>query len=208
MRIGEIVETRSTGFVAESLQLNQPPPLGSLVKVEWPQGVSIYGVVAYGESLGLEPGRRAVRRGTDEVYDAAVYAENPQLPHIIRTVFHVLFAGWDDGTRLRQQLPPQPPPLHYSVHTCEVGEVERFTDSDRGLYYLRLLLSADVEVPVVSLVVAHINQTYLVRGEDRAWLEAAARELASLLKRDHDSLMGVLYGIDPERGAPSLGTGV
>ena len=33
MRIGEIIETGTAGFVAESFELNRPPPLGSLVKV-------------------------------------------------------------------------------------------------------------------------------------------------------------------------------
>jgi len=40
MRIGEIIETGTTGFVAESLELNRPPALGSLVKVEVGDGTA------------------------------------------------------------------------------------------------------------------------------------------------------------------------
>jgi hypothetical protein len=46
MRIGEIIETGTTGFVAESLELNRPPDLGSLVKVEVGEGACVYGLAA------------------------------------------------------------------------------------------------------------------------------------------------------------------
>ena len=67
MRIGEINETGTTGFVAESLdpKLNRPPALGSLVKVEVGDGACVYGVVSHGTTAGLDPGRRAVRRSTE-----------------------------------------------------------------------------------------------------------------------------------------------
>jgi hypothetical protein len=194
MRIGEIVETNSMGLVAESFELHRPPALGSLVKIEQENGPCVYAVVSYGQTTGLEPGRRAIRRGTAEVHDAAIYDEHPELRRTLRTVFNAVFVGWEDGERLRQQLPPQPPPLHFSVHDCEVSEVERFSDS---LYYLRLLLTAVVDLPVVYLVIAHVNETYRVRRQDRAWVEAAARELAALLKNDNQTLMSILYAIDP-----------
>jgi len=193
MRIGEIVETNSVGFVAESLELHRPPPLGSLVKVEQ-DGIRTYAVVSYGQTSGLEPGRRAFRRSTAEVHDAAIYDEHPELRRTLRTVFDAVFVGWEDGDRLRQQLPPQPPPLHFSVHNCEMAEVERFSG---GLYYLRLLLTATVALPVAHLVIAHVNETYRVLGLDRAWVAAAARELAALLKNDNPTLMAILYAIDP-----------
>jgi hypothetical protein len=194
MRIGEIVETNSMGFVAESLELHRPPALGSLVKVEQEHGRRIYAVVSYGQTTGLEPGRRALRRSTEEVHDAAIYDEHPELRRTLRTVFDAIYVGWEDGDRLRQHLPPHPPPLHFSVHGCEAAEVERFST---GLYYLRLLLAATIELPVAHLVIAHVNETYRVRGLDSAWVSAAARELAALLKNDNPTLMSILYAIDP-----------
>ncbi len=194
MRIGEIVETNSMGFVAESLELRRPPAFGGLVKATMSGSQHAYGVVSFVQMAGLEPGRRAVRQSTDEIFDDAIYDEQPQLPRIIRTTFSAVLVGWQDAERLRQELPPQPPPLHFSVQDCEVGEVERFSDS---LYYLRLLLTAVVEVPVPQLVISHVNETYRVRRQDRAWAEKAARELAALLKNDNQTLMGILYAIDP-----------
>lgn len=193
MRIGEIVETHSLGFTAESLELHRPPALGSLVKVA-DGALELYAVVSYGQTGGLEPSRRAIRRSTDEIHDSAIYDEHPELRRTLRTVFEALFVGYCEGGRLRQQLPPQPPPLHYSVQDCPLSEAARFSDR---LYYLRLLLAARSEVPVAQLLTAHLSETYRARAFDDPWLQSAARELATLLKDDNRTLMSVLYALDP-----------
>ena len=194
MRIGEIIETGTTGFVAESLELHRPPALGSLVKVEVGGGACVYGVVSHGTTAGLDPGRRAVRRSTEQVYDQAIYDEHPELKRTLRTEFSVLLVGCVEDGVTRQHLPAQPPPLHYSVHQCTEEEVRAFSER---LYYLRLLLSATGEVPSEQLLAAHVRQAYRQRGEDREWLERAAREIAALLKHDYERLMTVLYAIEP-----------
>jgi len=196
MRIGEIIETGTTGFVAESYELNRPPALGSLVKVEVGEGSCVYGVVSHGTTTGLDPGRRAVRRSTEGVYDEAIYDEHPELKHTLRTEFSVLLVGCVEDGAIRQHLPAQPPPLHYSVHQCTEEEVRAFSER---LYYLRLLLSAPGEVPSEQLLAAHVRQAYRQRGQDREWLERAAREIAALLKYDYERLMTVLYAIEPEQ---------
>lgn len=194
MRIGEIVETGSAGFVAESFELNRPPELGSLVKVEMENGGCVYGVVSYGTTTGLDPGRRAVRRSREGVYDADIYREHPQLEQVLRTEFSAVLVGWAAEASIRQHLPSQPPPLHYSVHTCTPREVRAFSDR---LLYLRLLLSAAGQLPSEQLLAAHLRQVYQARGQDRVWLERTAREVAGLLKQDVERLLVVLQGIDP-----------
>jgi len=194
-RIGEIIETGTMGFVAESLELHQPPALGSLVKVELGDGGCVYGVVSHGATAGLDPGRRAVRRSTEQVYDEAIYDEHPELRHILRTEFSVLLVGCVEDGAIRQHLPAQPPRLHYSVHQCTEEEVRTFSER---LYYLRLLLSAAGEVPSEQFLAANVRQAYRQRDQDREWLERAAREIAALLKHDYERLMTVLYAIEPE----------
>ena len=194
MRIGEIIQTTSTGFVAESYELHRPPPLGGLVKVE-EEGCHLYAVVSYGETGSIEPGRRPVRWSTEEVFDEAIYEEHPELRRTLRTEFTALSVGEVEGGEARQGLPPQPPPLHYSVHSCAPEEVRRFTE---GLYYLRLLLTGEGPVPREQLLVTHLREVYKTRGNDEEWLSRAAREVARLLKRDYDRLMTVLLGIEPK----------
>jgi len=134
-----------------------------------------------------------VRRSTEDVYDQAIYDEHPELRHTLRTEFSVLLVGCVEDGALRQHLPAQPPPLHYSVHQCTGEEVRAFSER---LYYLRLLLSASGEVPSEQLLAAHVRQAYRQRGQDREWLEWAAREIAALLKHDYERLMMVLYAIE------------
>jgi hypothetical protein len=208
MRIGEIVETRSAGFVAENLELNRPPALGSLVVVHVDvntapgastvrqAGVDLFAVVTYGQTVGLDPGRHAMRRGTDTVHDAAIYQEHPELEHVLRTEFGAALVGLQENGVIRHQLPSQPPPLHYSVHATPPEQVRRFTDQ---LLYLRLLLIPHSEVPPAQVLAANIREVYRQRGEDRLWLDAAAQEIAILLKDDHQTLLTVLYAIDPDR---------
>ena len=201
MRIGEIVETTSTGFVAESLKLNSPPPLGSVVTVHVPAEsagkpaeAAIYAVVTYGQTAGLDPSRRAIRRSTEAVFDEAVYRDNPELGHVLRTEFGAALVGFLADGYVRQHLPSQPPPLHFSVQSVSQEDLRRFTDS---FAYFRLLLTVAGPVLPAQVLAANVREVYRQRGQDRMWLDAAAREVATLLKDDHQALLTVLYAIDP-----------
>jgi hypothetical protein len=192
-RIGEIVETGTAFFIAESFVLHQPPALGQLVYVETDAIPCIYGVVCYGSTASPDPGRRAVRRSTEGVYDDAIYREHPQLQRTLRTEFIARLVGYREEEWIHRYLPPQPPPLHYSVQKCTTDQVKAFTEH---LTYLRLLLEA-TEVPAEQLLAAHIRQVYQARDSDEDWLSFAARQVAGLLKNDYDRLMTVLRGISP-----------
>ncbi len=192
-RIGEVISTGTVSFIAESFELHRPPALGQMVYVATPNRQRAYGVVCYGTTASPDPGRRAVRRSTEDVFDEDIYREHPQLYRTLRTEFTARLVGYHDGARIRRHLPPQPPPLHYSVHLCRPKEIEAFTER---LTYLRLLLQV-TEIPPEQLVAAHIREVYRVRHADRRWLTRAAREVAGMLKNDYERLLVVLYGIDP-----------
>jgi hypothetical protein len=123
------------------------------------------------------------------------------LEHTLRTEFGAALVGLVAGELVRQRLPSQPPPLHYSVHTASPQQVRLFTDQ---LHYLRLLLAPYGEVPPAHVLAANVREVYQQRGADRPWLDRAAREVAALLKSDHDALLTVLHAIDPGQAAPSL----
>lgn len=193
-RCGEIIATNTTQFIAESFTLHQPPPLGSLVEVQPGTDLIVYAVVSFGSTGGLDPGRRVVRRSTDDAFDASIYQAHPQLAKTLRTEFSARLVGYrsHDG-RIRQHLPAQPPPLHFSVMSCDPATVVQFTDE---LKYLRLLLNLQGELPPEQLVAAHVRQVYAVRGDGDTWLARAAREVAALLKNDYERLLNVLTMIE------------
>ncbi len=194
-RIGEIIETDSFQFAAESFTLNQPPALGSLVKAQAGSDTWVYGVVAFGETVPVDPTRGRVRRSRPDAYDKAVYARHPELEHLLHTTFTVVPVGARVGGRISQRIPGQPPPMHYSVYECEPDEVREF--SERRLY-LRTLATAQVAVPVEHVLAAHLVWVYEQRGRDQDWLEQAALEVAGLLQQDVERLLAVLYAVDPD----------
>lgn len=195
MRIGEIIETSTVGFWAESESLHALPPLGSLVTVAVPEVGILAGVVAFGQTAGVDEGRRAVRRGDAETFDGAIYDRHPELLRILRTTFRVVTIGYQDvrGT-IRHHLPPLPPPLHYSVSRCEEVMTRTFSQDP---HYFPLLLASEGEVAPEQLLAAHIRTVTTDRGGDEGWRAAAGRQIARLLKRDYDKLLTVLEAIDP-----------
>jgi len=194
--IGEVIATSSVSLTAVSFVLHQPPALGSLVKVDVQEAQrAVYAVVSFGTTTGLDPGRRVLRRSTDVVRNAGIFREHPQLEKVLRTEFQALLVAYrsDDGP-LHQNVPPQPPPLHYTVSRCAPEEVRAMTDK-RG--YFRLLLASSGELAPEQLLAAHIRETYSTRGEDKNWLDGAARDAASLLRADYDRLLGLLQAVEP-----------
>jgi len=194
MRIGEIIATESTALVAQSYTLNRPPALGTLVEVAAHEELTIYGIVSQTSTGGIDPSRLPLRRSTDTSSDQDVYRHHPELSHTLRTEFRALLVGWSTGQGVRQSLPPAPPPLHYTVRACTPETVTEFTEN---AYYLRLLLQGSDPVAPEQLIIASLREAYQARGEDRTWLREAARELARLLRNDHERLMTVLYAIEP-----------
>lgn len=195
-RLGEVIETSTTGFVAESDELHRLPELGALVRVGGlNETQAFYGVVAFGATGGLDTSRRAVRRGSDELTDAAIYARHPELELVLRTVFTVAVIGFDDHGTSRHVLPALPVPLHYSVHPCTVDEVQQFCRDPR---YLPALLSFRGEITPEQLLGSHLHWVDREMSDGHIWLEDATRRLARLMKREYDRFVTVVQAVDPD----------
>ena len=193
MRIGEIIESNTTSFVAGAYELLNAPPFGALVRAEGRDGCAAYGVVYNIETTSREMGGRAIVRGREGMYDADIYLENPDLESVLQTEFHALIVGYCDGPTIRQHLPSHPPPTHYSVYLCDGDELRRFTDR---LHFCRTVLNA-ADVPQEELLAATLRQAAAVQSDPRAFLVAAGRSLAMLLREDHPRLLAILEGMRP-----------
>lgn len=194
-RLGEIIETSTTRLSVESDRLNFLPPLGSVVSARNESGQTIFCVVSFGETAGIDTTRRAIRRGSNTVRDQDVYREHPELEQILRTTFEALPVAYRDQGALRYGLPPLPPPLHYSV--VEIGVVELDQLVNR-LGYLSTLSEIAADVPADALIVAHVRWVYQVKGNDQDWLDLAAQSIARLFKSDYERAVPILEGIDPD----------
>lgn len=195
-RLGEVIETSTTGFMAESDQLHRLPELGALVRVGGLDDVrAYYGVVSHGATGGLDTSRKAVRRGGDQFSDAAIYDRHPELELVLRTVFSVAVIGFRDGPGFRHALPALPVPLHYSVHGCDRVTVASFC-ANPG--YLSALLSFHGEIMPEQLLAAHFRWVDNQLDDNHDWLADATRRLARLMKRDYDRLATILESVAPD----------
>ena len=91
-RVGEVIEASTTEFAAQCYELYQSPPLGSLVKTR-DSSVDLYGIVYNAATTSIEPGRRPLARGKDEVTEEEVYRTSPQLLKLLRSEFNALVVG-------------------------------------------------------------------------------------------------------------------
>ncbi|MGA7672207.1 MAG: hypothetical protein WBW04_17410 [Nitrolancea sp.] len=201
-RIGEVIETSTIRIWAECDQLNCLPRLGSVIKVATFDGEAILAVVSYGETVGIDSTRRAVRRGSADVQDEDVYKRHPELARVLRSTFEALPVAVHRAGQLYYIAPPVPPPLHYSVEATSVTLLGELTDR---LDYLPALTRSTGPVPAEQIVIAHIREAFAERGHDLAWLERAAAELGRIYARDYDLLLPILQAIDPGTGAATTG---
>jgi hypothetical protein len=190
-RIGEVIAADTTAYTAQCYELYALPPLGSLVKT-MVGDVTVYGVVAGGETNSLEPGRRPLARGKDEASEADVFRASPQLSALLRSEFQVLVIGNRREERIFHYLPPQPAHIHGFVYDCPPGEMAEFC---RAFGFLSLLLSSRLTVSSEELVAACLRRLSSVQDDRRAFLVSAGKELALHLGGDYQRLKTILERI-------------
>ena len=183
-KIAEVIEADTTRFTAQSYDLYELPPLGSLVRTG-----DIYGIVFNAATSSLEPGRKPLARGKDEATEADVYQSSPQLSKLLRSEFVAVAVGCRDGDSLRHYLPPQPAKIHAFVYLCQPDEVREFS---RSFGFLDILTNAALPVPTEELISAALRQMSQFQEDPQAFLVAAGKELAALLANQYDRLKSIL----------------
>jgi len=189
-KIAEVIEARSTDFVAQCYELYGLPPLGSLVKTaDKDAGMEIYGVVGNATTTSIEPGRRPIARGRDEASEEAIYRSSPHLLKLFKSEFSALVVGYRQDDRCYQYLPPQPARIHGFVYRCTPEEVNNFSQS---FEFLTILLNTHLAVPADELIAAALRLMSQTRQDHHTFLVSAGKELATLLGGDFDQLKAIL----------------
>ncbi|MEE8473658.1 MAG: hypothetical protein V3S82_10865, partial [Dehalococcoidia bacterium] len=190
-KIGEVIQANTTEFVAQSYELHQPPPFGSLVKTREGE-VQIFGVVRLAATTPLDPGRRPLARGRGEESEEDIYRSHPQLSQLLRTEFTALVVGHRDGERCRQSLPPRPARIHGLVYPCEEGEMRDFAGS---FDFIHTLMSGSHVGGPDDLIAALVGYLSRAHEDRRAFQLAAGKELAVLLRSELSRLNVILRRI-------------
>ena len=183
-KIAEVIAAETAAFTAQSYELYELPPLGSLVKAG-----ETYAIVCHAETAGLDTGRKPVARGRDEATEEAVYSASPQLTKLLRSSFTAAAVGYREGDKVYQYLPPRPARLHSFVYLCPPEEVEEFSKS---FSFLNTLLNAAIPIPAEEFVAATLRQMSHVHDNSHDFLVAAGKELANLLNSNIARLKNIL----------------
>jgi hypothetical protein len=197
VHLGTIVGASVQGFVAQTVALNEPPSVGSVVRVEDRSGI-VFGVVAGAATESIDPGRRPyVRPGGPR--DAETYLqENPHLAHLYRTTFEATVIGHEADGRVLRYLPPTPVCLYAPVFACTDEETCGLVGPPPWSHVdLLPLLLGNGDGSADEVLGAFLRQVARATGEPRAFLLAAGKELTVLLSRDPSRLNAILRRIRP-----------
>jgi hypothetical protein len=190
-RVGEVIRSATSGFTAQCYELDRFPCLGGLVKTK-NGDVQIYGIVYNATSGGIEPGRKPLARGKDEVSEEALYKANPQIAKLLKSEFEALVVGYKTDDKIFQYLPPQPAPIHSFVYLCSTPEVTEFS---RSFQFLNTILNSTLTLPQEELIAAALRCMSRVQEDNHAFLVAAGKHLATVLSSDFNRLRTILERI-------------
>ena len=195
-RVGEVIESDSTAFLAQCYRLHEPPALGSLVLA--PDGdVEVVGVVSEAGTSSIQPGRRPLARGEDETSVEGLYANNPQIDKLLLTQFRAQIVGYMGGGAadgmVMQRLPDRPPRVHTFVYDCSPEDSAVFGQS---MEFLSILAGARGPAGD-QLVGACLRRLSGASGDRREFLVRAGKALTVLLASEPQRLYTLLSGIRP-----------
>jgi hypothetical protein len=184
--IGEIIESSTSQFVAESCELNGAPPFGSFIRAGGEPAV--YGLVFNVCTHSIEPNRRATAYGMTE---QELREEQPQIFELLKTEFEAVIIGYRDVQGPRQVLPPQPPGIHNFVHTCIESEIKALTNNGD---FLRSILCGG-RLPADDLIIASVRNAWAARAFDMPYLVRIGKDLCRLIRDDYDRLSSIMRRI-------------
>jgi hypothetical protein len=185
--LGEVIESSTSQFLAESRELNGAPPFGSFVKTTSEPGV--YGLVFNVSTHSIESNRRATAYGKTE---HELRMEQPQIFELLKTEFEAVIVGYEDEKgRAVQVLPPQPPGIHSFVESCKESEVKALTD---GGDFLRCILGG-ARLPTDDLIIASVINAWHARAYDMQYLVTLGKDLCRLIRDDYDRLSSIMRRI-------------
>ncbi len=192
IEIGRLMRASATGFVVGcSLSQLEAPSLGALVRVPLEPDYQIYGLIT---DIRVEDDGLVRQLVTNTELSPEVIADN-RLNRNMPVEISVIAVGYDRSGRVYHLLPPRPALSLDSIYLCTPEEFIRFTGDNRFGYFRHILHAQDI--PVAEVLAAHIQQgadIHSTAGEP-GWLEAAAKELITLLRDDYPALMMVMSAL-------------
>ena len=191
IEIGRLLSAGNAEFtVGCSVSQLNVPAFGALVRVT-PNTADDYHVFGLIYDIHIDDDGLVRQLVTTDQVDPAVIADN-RVNRNVPVEMSVLAVGYRQGERIYHLLPPRPPLSLDVIYLCTADELCQFTAAGRYGYFRHVLRAEDL--PVGELLAAHLQQArgaHAVAGNPD-WVNAATRELITLLRDDYPTLMSVL----------------
>lgn len=206
IEIGRLLRSSISGC-AVGCRVSQltAPSFGGLVRIPLEAGYAVYGLIY---DIHIDDDGLVRQLVTAEAVADEIILDN-RMNRNVPVEISVLFAGSEQGARVSHLLPPRPPLTLDAIYTCTDAEIQRFTTAGRFGYLRHILRAADLAVG--ELLAAHLRQADLAHkqtGGDPAWLDAAVRELITLLRDDYPTLMNVLSSVAEVQNSSEASNGL
>ncbi len=186
IQIGHLLRASTAGFVAGcSVSQLEAPAFGALLRAPLDKNYSVYGLITdiHIDDDGLV--RQLVTAGN---VSPEVMHDNRER-RIVPVEMSVLAVGYEQGGKISHLLPPRPPLSLDVIYLCSDSELARFTEAGHFGYFRHILQAK--ELPIGEVLAAHILDVKR-KTKNETWVEAATRELITLLRDDYPTLMSVL----------------
>jgi len=154
--IGEIIEVSSRSAIAQSYELYDCPPIGSVVKCG-DDTEDIYGVITNIETRSIDPGRRPNPKGPGFAEVNELYKSNPEITHLMKTEFNIVFLGYKHENTTTISIPPTPPRIFSFISTLPEDEMINIF-SDEGL--VKFIVNSNMELKddvIIMIISKYLN---------------------------------------------------
>lgn len=191
IEIGRLLRSTITGCVV-GCRVSQidAPAFGALVRIPLENGYQVYGLI---HDMSIEDDGLVRQLVTSETVSEEVMQDN-RVNRNVPVEIGVLFTGYEQNGQVHHQLPPRPPLTLDRIYPCDDADILRFIAGRRFGYFRHILRSPDL--PIGELLAAHLQQTASAAAPtDPDWIQAATRELITLLRDDYPTLMAVLGAV-------------
>ncbi len=192
VKIGEVLQASITSFTAQSYELFESPPFGSLVR-STDGHHEVLGLVYAASTGSLDPGRQTVPLGRSAPDEASVFKQHPQLAQLLRSQFQALVVGHRSEGRLQHTLPPYPVRPHAFVYPCDTATLR---EACASFDFFPLVLGSGMPLADEALA-ALLRQASETQQDARAYLVRAGKALAGALGNDPVRLQTLLRRLRP-----------
>jgi hypothetical protein len=192
IQIGRLLRASTSGCVVgcKVAELNTPA-LGGMVAIPLEDETLIYGLIY---DIHIDDDGLVRQLVTAENVSAETLQDN-RLNRNVPVEISVLFIGYESGEQIFHRLPPRPPLSLETMYPCTAVQICRFTSWGRFGYFRHILRTETA--PVDDLLAAHIAEAGKAQRDagNPTWINAAARELITLLRDDYATLNTVLNAL-------------